>query len=82
MDIEKEDGFMSDTQFKFGFDSQDNPRVMMLNIPIEMCASDLPNGTALLRGKFEEAKQVALNLISKRRAQKPKPLEVLQPYVS
>lgn len=64
------EGVMSSTQFRIGYDNQIDPKVMVFNIPLERCAADLEEGSALVRGKLEEAKQIALNLIKAKRERK------------
>jgi hypothetical protein len=46
------------------------PTMMFIAIPLELCANDRENGTALLRGKLDEAKQIALSALQAKRAKK------------
>lgn len=64
------DGIMSPLQFRIGYDNDKDPQVMVFNVPLQRLAEDLEEGSALLRGKLDEAKQIALNLIKMKRERK------------
>ena len=57
-----------DTQFSIGFTDPTN-RVMVVFVPIQAYSENM-DGTALLRGKFDEAKQIALMKIQELRQKK------------
>lgn len=61
---------MSETDFRVGYDNDKDPNVMVFNVPLKRCADDLEYGSAILRGKLEEAKQIALNIIKVKRDRK------------
>ena len=46
----------------------DGPLVMIVTLPLDAYAKDPENGSALLRGKLEEAKAIALAQLQKIRA--------------
>jgi hypothetical protein len=55
----------------FGIGYNDNQmEVMVISIPLKRLADDFDNGTALLRGKVDEIKQIALSEIKRLRARK------------
>lgn len=57
-------------EFVAWFDRANDPEMMYVAIPLLRCAENLEDGTALLRGKLEEAKAIALNHIKTKRIQK------------
>ena len=67
---EKSSGLMSPTDFRIGYDNDNDPDVMIFNVPLKRCADDIEYGSAILRGKLEEAKQIALTLIKAKRDKK------------
>ena len=64
---ELDEGLMNTTDFRIGYDKTDDPDVMVFNVPLKRCAEDLEYGSALIRGKLDEAKQIALKLITAKR---------------
>lgn len=67
---EVKDDLMSPMSFRIGYDKADDPDVMIFNVPLKRCADDLEEGSAVLRGKLEEAKQIALKIIAAKRERK------------
>lgn len=70
------DGNEKDQDVRFervviGTDDELSPNFMTLSIPIKRLADD-PEGSYTLRGIFDEAKQVALNMMRAMRQKKAK----------
>jgi len=74
-----EDSLMSDTEFRLGYDNEQNPKIMVINVPIQWCTDNPENGTAFLRGKLDEAKQIALKIIQAKRMKAAQQKGILKP---
>jgi len=74
-------GIKSVTEFRVGYDDIRDPKVMIINIPLQFVADNPEFGTALLRGKLEEAKQIALNLVSNKRIKKQQETGLIKPQL-
>lgn len=57
------------TEFELGWDGEEK-NVMVVFIPIKALSENMNYGTALLRGRMEEIKAMALLNIQERRAKK------------
>lgn len=67
----KEEEEMDLTQyFAFGFDKPSDPDILTFHIPLKRVATDERDGTALMRGHFDEMLQRALKIIQAKRAYK------------
>ena len=75
----KNDPLMSETDFRVGYDNEKDPNVMVFNVPLKACAENLEYGSALVRGKLDEAKQIALRIISEKRMRKAKQTALFTP---
>ena len=49
--------------FQIGFDHNQNPAVMIISVPILKYSLDLEGGSAMLRGRLDEAKIVGLKVM-------------------
>lgn len=58
---------LNESEFVIGFDNPQDPNVMVFTAPLGVLAKDMRLGTVLLRGEFEEAKQIALDVVRKKR---------------
>lgn len=73
------ESLMSETEFRIGYDDARDPKIMVINVPIQFCVDNPEFGTALLRGKLDEGKQIALTIISNKRIKKAQTAGVLKP---
>lgn len=62
-----EESLMNPVDFRIGYDKAEDPDVMIFNVPLKGCAEDLEYGSAKIRGKLDEAKQIALKIIAAKR---------------
>lgn len=53
-------------EFRLGFDTKINPTYMIVEIPLEELSKDAKNGMALLIGKMEEAKAIAISALNQK----------------
>jgi hypothetical protein len=60
--------FGNKEQIVFGWD--ETGEVMLVSIPINTLAADLENGTALIRGKLDEVKGLAMQAVKMVRMKK------------
>lgn len=78
--VEQNDsGFISESEFRIGFDNEKDPKAMIINLPIQWCVDNPEIGTALIRGKLDEAKQIALNHVHNKRLRKAHAAGILKP---
>lgn len=53
--------------FVVGYDDEKDPKVMVFTVPLAKMSMDMENGKALVIGKFEQTKQLALGMMAQRR---------------
>jgi hypothetical protein len=73
------DEFASAQSFRVGYDNEQDPNYMLVNIPIQGLTEDMENGSALLRGKMDELKQIVLGHIVRKRQRRAKLQGILNP---
>lgn len=78
MDEKEKDQDVRVTQVVIGTDSDLSPSFMTLSVPIKRLSED-PEGSYTLRGVFDEAKQVALNMMRAIRQKQQKANGIIKP---